>query len=112
MPRQNLVSTLAFRATSDITSVPNVTCRIYYGASSYTVSLRSTVFCYKQQVPSSTSCVSVFVSCSKCLVYVAYVFQGKVQLVLHVLPSFSLHVLEKTRPMRPLVLRRGSYVLF
>ena len=50
----------------------------YYGACSYTASLRSTLFCYNHQVSSTTQCVSVLVSCSKCLLYVDYVFQGKV----------------------------------
>ncbi len=50
----------------------------YYGTRSYTVSLRSSLFCYNHQVPLTTQCVSVFVSRSKCLLCVDYVFLGKV----------------------------------
>ena len=78
----------------------------YYEACSYTTSLRSTLFCYNHKVPLTTRCVSVVVSCSKCLLYVDYMFQGKVSWFFMLYQLCRHWCKSKSRPMRPLVLRR------
>ena len=74
-----VLSIPALRATSSITSVPNVTCRLNLLWSTLLYSVAQVYqFCYNHQVPLTTRCVSVVVSHSKCLLYIDYLFRGKV----------------------------------
>ncbi len=83
----------------------------YYGTRSYTVSLRSTLFCYNHQVPSTIHCVSVFLSCSKRLSYVDYVFQGKVSWYFMFYQVFP--YLEKMLANEAIGVKKGGiYVVF
>ncbi len=82
----------------------------YFGACSYTVSLRPTVFCYNHQVPSTIQCVCV-VPCSKCLCVLTMCFKVK-SIGTLCFTRFVLICVEKMSAIEAIGVKKGGFMWY